>query len=344
VIARDGKTSDYWSQKRAFAREILNESFLYREATPDLSEDRTRFDLMYFKGKLGMRGPTKSNNEWDFDFFEDFSYENLNPKLAAFIKDFPCFLFAKYFDAASIRFRFDNLGTYGVWIDTKRELLENFAKAEECADLQKRCTLELGQRGDLISPRPNTWLPSFSKDNQEIPLKSYISSFSQPGPEANRALIACGMELLEEVQSDCKNWCELGAGYGNLTAAFGTLLNAPRWILEKEKRETTLWEQNKSHFGKNIERTEFCSQSAESLKNPEDFDLLIADPPRSGFSETFAKDILKARNILLFNCDLKGLIKDSTALKENYELKKWSLIDLFPGTAYAEAVSLWQRK
>jgi tRNA/tmRNA/rRNA uracil-C5-methylase (TrmA/RlmC/RlmD family) len=300
---------------------------------------------MFFKGRLGLRGPTKSNNEWDFDFFENFSYDYVNSSLVKFIQEFPSFLLLKFFDSAQIRFRVDasrEKPRFGVWIDSKREFLESFAESDECADLQKRCMLELGQRGDLVKTEAHSWLPSFDKNNEEIPLFSYISSFSQPGPEANRALIACGMELVDELAS-VKTWAELGSGYGNLTAAYASLFDSPAWILEKEKRETELWTRNKKHFGSKFDEITFHSKAVETLRESESLDLLIADPPRSGFSEIFEKDLLKAKSVLLCSCDLKGLIKDAEALKRHYKLKKWSLVDLFPGTPYSEAVSLWVR-
>lgn len=340
MVAKLSDSSRLWSHKRALCREILGETAILREATPDLSEDRTRFDLMLYRGKLGIRGPKKGNDDWDFEFNEDFSVDFLNVSLRTFIEEFDEKLpfLAKYFDAAQIRFRFDGKEKYGIWIDTKKELLEKFAASDELVELQKEMHVELGQKFQYLPAESHCWLPSYSCHNEEILIQSYISSFSQPGPEANRALIACGIELLEDME--IKSWTELGAGYGNLTAAYASLLGSPEWILEKEPKEQPLFEFNTQFFP----NTKLFTQPVETFKEHTQVELLLADPPRSGFAEFFKKDIIKSRYVLLYNCDLKGLLKDAEALQAHYQLKKWSLVDLFPGTPYAEAITLWERR
>lgn len=341
MVAKLADTTKLWAYKRALARELLGENTLLREATPDLSEDRTRFDLMFYKGKLGIRGPKKSDDPWDFEFNENFSVDTLHPQLRTFIEEVPEMIsgFEEFFEAAQIRFRCDTRGTYGMWIDTQRDNLEKFSQSALCEKISTQCRLELGQKFDFLPPAPHAWLPSFSKDNQELWLKSYISSFSQPGPEANRALIACGIELLEEFQVE-GSWVEVGAGYGNLTAAFTTQLGNASWVLEKESRDSLLFEANREFFP----QSRYITKSVESFSEENSPLLMLADPPRSGFSEFFKKDLIKSSYLLLYNCDLKGLIKDFEALSANYMLRKWSLIDLFPGTPYVEAVTLWQRR
>lgn len=340
MIPRKNDSLQLWSHKRALCREILGEATLLREATPDLSEDRTRFDLMLYRGRLGVRGPKKSEDDWDFDFSENFEVHSLNTKLRTAIEEFQenIALITPFFESAQIRFRYDGKGAYGIWIDSKRELLEKFSKSEECCSLHKDFYIELGQNFSFLPPRPHCWLPSFSSQNEELEVQSYISSFSQPGPEANRALVACGQELLEDLKIE--TWVEVGAGYGNLTAAYSTLLGSPTWILERESKEARLFELNRVFFPK----AKFYTQGVETFSQQQQVDLLLADPPRSGFSEFFKKDCVQAKHVLLYNCDLRGLIKDAEALREHYSLRKWSLADVFSGTPYAEAISLWVRK
>jgi len=334
-----------WAKKCAVSREILGENSLLREATPDLRGDRSRYDLMLYQGKLGLRGPKKSNDAWDFDFHPGVPSDIQNllkPSLLEFVQEFDQELsqISPFMNAAQLRFRCDSKGKYGVWIDTERRDLEKFSESAECEKMKALFHLELGQRGDLIPRSQHSWLPSFSKDNEEIPVECFISSFTQPGPEANRALIACGMEMLDEVAASCLSWSEVGAGYGNLTAAYSTLLGAPEWILEKEARDSSLWEANKKYFI----GAKFFPKAVETISEEFLLDLLIADPPRSGFADFFKKDHVKAKHILLYNCDLRGLISDSQALKSKYDLQKWSLIELFPGTPYAETITLWKRR
>ncbi|MEZ4814024.1 MAG: hypothetical protein R3A80_02310 [Bdellovibrionota bacterium] len=340
MLTRKPQFLSSWTHKRALAREILGDSTLLREATPDLAQDRGRFDLMLYKGRLGIRGPQKSSDAWDFDFNENFEVESLSVGLRTFIEEFQekLPLLVPFFESAQIRFRFDGKATYGIWLDTKREFMDAFSKSEAFVNLKKEIHVELGHTFDFSTPIPHVWLPSFSCHNEELAVQSYVSSFSQPGPEANRALIACGLELLDEIA--IHDWIEVGAGYGNLTAAYASLYSSPRWVLERESKDAKLFELNKRFFPE----AEFYPRGVESISQNEKVDLLLADPPRSGFSDFFKKDLVQSRYVLLYNCDLRGLLKDSEALKAHYSLKKWSLVDVFPGTPYVEAITLWERQ
>lgn len=331
-----------WNQKRAIVREILGEDSLLREMEPILTHDRSRLDLMYHQGKIGMRGPKKSTDPWDFDFSEELPEWSLNRDLIEAIREFRENL--PPIEGAQLRFRVSPQKIKGVWFDTSKELLLKLVEehSEYLENLQKNSWIvELGQK-DEKAPL-HSWVPTYSKDNEEINLEFSISSFSQPGPEANRALIAMGMELMNGV-SGISHWTELGSGYGNLSIAFSTLLGAPQALVETEAKSVRALRVNLKNYVKS-DTVKVMNASAESFENQgQDCDFLLADPPRSGFSEFFKKDTLKAQKILLYSCDLKGLIKVAEVLKLNYDLVKWSVADIFPATPYVEVASLWERK
>jgi tRNA/tmRNA/rRNA uracil-C5-methylase (TrmA/RlmC/RlmD family) len=331
-----------WNQKRAIVREILGEEVLLREMEPILTHDRSRLDLMFYQNKIGMRGPKKSSDPWDFDFSEELPEWSLNRDLIEAIRELrenppPI-------EGAQLRFRVSPQKVKGLWFDTSKELLTKLI--EEHSDYldqfkKNSWIIELGHKDDQ-SPL-HSWIPTYSKDNEEINLEFSISSFSQPGPEANRALIAMGMELMDGV-SGINNWTELGSGYGNLSVAFSTLLGAPQSLVETEAKSVRALRLNLENNIKS-ETVKVVNASAESFGiQGQDCDFLLADPPRSGFSEFFKKDTLKAQRILLYSCDLKGLIKDAEVLKQSYKLVKWSVADIFPATPYVEVASLWERK
>ena len=331
-----------WNQKRAIVREILGEETLLREMEPILTHDRSRLDLMYYQNKIGMRGPKKSSDPWDFDFSEDLPEWSLNRDLIEAIRELRGNL--PPIEGAQLRFRVSPQKVKGIWFDTSKELLTKLSEqhAEYLDQLRKNSWIvELGQKDE--SAPLHSWTPTYSKDNEEINLEFSISSFSQPGPEANRALIAMGMELMDGI-SQINNWIELGSGYGNLSIAFSTLLGAPEALVETEAKSVRALQINLKN-NMNGKLPKIVNASAESFeKQGQDCDFLLADPPRSGFSEFFKKDTIKARNILLYSCDLKGLIKDAEVLKLNYNLVKWSVVDVFPATPYVEVASLWERK
>lgn len=92
------QVQNIWIQKRAIAREILNESLCVREATPNLDHDRNFVDLTLINGK-----PEKLLPEW-----------SINLDLAKHVQDF---LTVKLpLEKARIRFRLCN-SKKGAWLD-----------------------------------------------------------------------------------------------------------------------------------------------------------------------------------------------------------------------------------
>ena len=77
-----------------------------------------------------------------------------------------------------------------------------------------------------------------------------------------------------------------------------------------------------------------------------DFDLIIADPPRSGLPERALRRIIKIRpdELILVSCEPPTFARDARLLIEaGYILSRIDLIDLFPGTYHVETVSLFKR-
>ncbi len=77
-----------------------------------------------------------------------------------------------------------------------------------------------------------------------------------------------------------------------------------------------------------------------------DFDLIIADPPRSGIPERALRRIIKIRpdELIIVSCEPPTFARDARMLIEaGYILSTVDLIDLFPGTYHVEIVSLFKR-
>jgi 23S rRNA (uracil1939-C5)-methyltransferase len=77
-----------------------------------------------------------------------------------------------------------------------------------------------------------------------------------------------------------------------------------------------------------------------SQKSP--LHLLLADPPRAGFSPEVRKGILRLAppHVLMVSCDPPTLARDLAALKERYAVTRLTLLDLFPQTHHVETVAL----
>ena len=75
-------------------------------------------------------------------------------------------------------------------------------------------------------------------------------------------------------------------------------------------------------------------------------DIIIVDPPRSGLNISVINDIkkLKSRKLIYVSCDPITLSRDLSLLKDSYEIKEITPIDMFPNTAHVECVALLKLK
>ena len=75
-------------------------------------------------------------------------------------------------------------------------------------------------------------------------------------------------------------------------------------------------------------------------------DLVIIDPPRSGIDKKTREylKIINSKYIIYISCDMFTLKRDLEDLKEIYEIKDISLVDMFKRTYHVETVCLLCRK
>jgi tRNA/tmRNA/rRNA uracil-C5-methylase (TrmA/RlmC/RlmD family) len=338
-----------WREKRLLTSEILG-CEPNRALQPDLTAGRLRLDLMWKEGLIGIR------DEHD-GFTEIREPDSAHPRIRGMMNlllqdPLPV-------TRAGLRFRYSTQEDLcGLWIDCSNEEIKQLK--DEKAWLSRTLTkkhwvVEAGQKGKEFSldaagdvlfqeARSHVWLASFDANNDEIPLRSKIHLFSQPGPEVNRAMIACGFELLDLLKTPPRSWAEFGAGYGNLTAAFASLLPEARiWTSEIHPLAVECLTENAKHFFPDAE-LHLTAAKLEAVESASD--LWILDPPRPGFPELFdalaLRPELKPRSVLIYHCHSKGLLGDSARLKSlGYALQGWSSVDAFPGTPYHEVISLW---
>lgn len=334
------------------ATRILGQNPL-RTLRPECIGDRRRLDLMYHNGKLGIRGPSAPNAS--FDFVEVSNPDSASPAISSMIGEFTSSRFP--IDLAQIRFREASNGWQGLWIDTSNEQIKALLEQKSWAQkmLLRGWVIEIGQKHKEImlddtgklalkAAQARPWLSSFDQTNREMPLLSYASLFSQPGPEVNRALISAGMDLLDSQNISKLRWIEWGAGYGNLTAAYASRLGSNAFASELDPAAAACLALNAPSFFPGV-----LTERAAAEKGPNtsfgEAQLWLIDPPRSGFSELLDRLKLlpsKPRYVLAYHCHEKGLSSDTAKLKEaGYQLTEWSSVDAFPATLHQEVISLW---
>jgi tRNA/tmRNA/rRNA uracil-C5-methylase (TrmA/RlmC/RlmD family) len=323
-----------------------------------LIRDRTRMDLRWFKGQLGIQGAKKDSN-FESEFFELKDPDTAHPgiiEMMTFFRNDPV-----PESLAQVRFRFHpESGNSGIWLDTSNETIKLLLDDEAWIRriLKHGWVLEMGQKGKAVTintdgelefkdSKPLVWLDSYSFENEPIPLLSKISHFSQPGPEANRNLIAAAYDLLDSFEVKTKSFAEFGAGYGNLTAALASAMKESSWASELDRDMSQSLEWNQKMFFSNVTVTQ--SKADSQVQQLNQFDLCLIDPPRPGFSEFFAglKKLTEGlpKYFLCCHCHTRGLLGDSQSLKSlSYKLLGWSSVDIFPATQHHEVLSLWELK
>lgn len=324
---------------------------------PAPSGGRSRLDLMWHDGRLGQRGMTTRAKDFDFVPVPEGLFERIHP---------PVIALARAFEAdpppigdAQVRFRVAPDGREGLWLDFCREGIE--ALLTEGAWLRRQLdagrTVELGQRSEavvshgdrveLVPAAAHVWLPSFTPAGEPIPLGCRVASFTQPGPEINRALQRAGDALLTTAGIGAVIWCEWGAGIGNLTAWLARRLGPSGTALEADHRALPHLTENARLFfpavtvGRGVAG---FADAPHSIPAPA-AELWALDPPRPGFPallRTLATRPDRPVWVLAWHCHERGLRQDSLRLRAaGYAPLDWVAVDAFPATPFLETVTLW---
>ncbi|MCB9060133.1 MAG: class I SAM-dependent RNA methyltransferase [Halobacteriovoraceae bacterium] len=130
-----------------------------------------------------------------------------------------------------------------------------------------------------------------------------------------------------------QNILELFGGDGNLTQN----LNCPVTVID-----FYLHKMRKDH--QKFIQLDIFKAGKEDFKKFTDYDFLLLDPPRSGFSGL--RDLVEANNfstIVYVSCNLQTLLRDVSGLVGQYFIHKLQLIDFFPGTKHFETAIILRK-
>ena len=75
-------------------------------------------------------------------------------------------------------------------------------------------------------------------------------------------------------------------------------------------------------------------------------DIIIVDPPRAGLDKGVIEQIikLKPKKLIYVSCDVITLARDLNILKEYFDIKEVTPVDMFPNTYHVETVTLLNLK
>ena len=97
----------------------------------------------------------------------------------------------------------------------------------------------------------------------------------------------------------------------------------------------------------NINNAEYILGDAFVLmEDIKDIDTIIIDPPRNGISKNGTKNILnkKVNKLIYISCNPITLARDLNLLKEEYDIKKSYMLDMFSYTNHIETLVVLERK
>lgn len=243
----------------------------------------------------------------------------------------------------------------GIWLDFSNHDIKNLMDEKNwLLKLVEHAVVEIGQRQKMLvvqngelklekKSTPHKWFQTYSYPKYEnVDLYSLVSSFTQPGIEANKTLVQAVCESLDGY--NLKNTLELFSGIGNLTiplVSMGSFVSC----YEVDKNAIRAFEETLKNLPyKNQIKLHQKNLYSKSIDiNWKYFDLLVVDPPRSGL-KNFVERINvnnKPKHILYVSCFLESLMTDIVALKKmGFSVESIVGVDQFPQSAHCEWVVL----
>lgn len=123
-----------------------------------------------------------------------------------------------------------------------------------------------------------------------------------------------------------------------MTATLASALGSPSGIIETNQKNIAALKANEQYYG----GCSICSALEEIITGNDQIDLLAVHS--DGARDLAPTFYTKVKKILLFNTTLSTLITDIGNLSTKYNLKSWTIAEIFPATQLVQTVSLWERK
>lgn len=165
------------------------------------------------------------------------------------------------------------------------------------------------------------------------------SGFSQVNGPMNQKLLKQIDKKFREIEFKNKFCLDLFGGNGNLTAN----LEVETLVVDATPEKFINLRNNHQRY-KRVDL--FKDNSLELLKNEtsKQPDLLMVDPPRSGFKELeLFTQHYKPQEIIYVSCNPQTLARDIKNLQNEYQIERLFLVDFFPSTKHFESMMFLKR-
>ncbi len=200
---------------------------------------------------------------------------------------------------------------------------------------------ERGASEDLGRPILRTTAPL----RPEVPLLLRPEAFSQAHAEATPLLVESALALLAPGKQDAA--LELYAGNGTFTFALAARVAS---VLAVEASALSVRLAAAAPTQAQVGNVRFVQGEAVKVarglvKEGRRFDLLLADPPRTGAPGLGPlAPALGVRRLVYVACDAGALARDAAALTAGgFQLRALQLVDMFPGTHHSETLAVFER-
>jgi len=174
----------------------------------------------------------------------------------------------------------------------------------------------------------------------EVRLRLRADAFAQAHAPGLETLVSRALELLGPARSD--HALELYAGNGTFTFALAARVAS---VVAVESSAVSLALATAAERAGNVENVRWVqgdvARVCEGLvKEGTRFDVLLADPPRTGAPQLAQlARALGVRALVYVGCDAGSLARDAGRLVEaGFRLETLQLVDVFPNTHHVEAL------
>jgi len=158
--------------------------------------------------------------------------------------------------------------------------------------------------------------------------------FTQVYPEMNKVMVGHVLDFLNQTQTH-QGVLDLFGGGGNFTRG----VHYPAYVIDQYPNQRSPMISGHQSFKSIDLYGESSLDECIQWVSPHLVDLLLIDPPRSGFKQLPEwAQAYQPQNIVYISCKASTLVRDLRDISPNYSIDKVQLFDLFPSTQHFETV------
>ena len=233
----------------------------------------------------------------------------------------------------------------GDGLPESNELIKKLSKINGMTSImlninKEKTNVVLGHKNKIL------WGKDFITDYiNDKKFKISVNSFYQINPVQTEKLYAKAIEFAEVNKNDV--CIDAYCGIGTISIM---LASHVKKVYGVEIVPQAIFDAVENAELNNIKNVEFITGKSEEIipeliKNGENIDVIIVDPPRKGCDIKLIESIIesKIKKLVYISCDPATLSRDVKLLTQGaYELKKIQPVDMFPHTMHVETVALLQ--